>query len=120
MTCDLTVVMKRKYSSNIEIVSQEHSIAVAENKALLAYTDNSAYMVAVIEINPQEIFAKERMNVIFKIERVCKCFNIQRVFNHAFSSSLAKCAVCGLPFGQSILINEDDSIHELVEEDILV
>lgn|SRR3990167_1575616 len=127
MSQTIIVVVKQFYNSNIEYLSQEKLRCVAENKALLAYTERSAYMAAAIELNPQELFEKQRMSIIFKIERICKCSIIQRVFNYTgdkyrerwSGSSTAKCSSCGLPFGHSSLVNEQEPVADidLVEEE---
>ena len=115
MSDSIMIVLKQYHNSKVECLGHESSKSMAENKALLAYTERSAYMAAAIEINPQELFPYQRMNVIFKIERTCKCTNIQRVFNYAGGSSLAKCSRCELPFGQSALVNEQEVDTDLVE-----
>ena len=103
------LVMKRKHDSNIEFLGQEKGRTVAESRALLEYEEHSAQMVAVLEVNPQELFNDEKMVVVFKVERYCKCYNIQRVFKYQEGASIAKCVVCGLSFSQTKVINEEQT-----------
>lgn len=120
MSQQTIVVVKQFHNSNIEHISTESSRTIAENKALLVYTERSAYMAAAIELLPHELTPESRMNIIFKIERNCKCTNIQRKFNFKAGSSIALCVDCALPFGTSKAINEPEEQDALLEEDVIL
>ena len=105
MRLPLLVGLQQRFGAPIQFLSEEVSKGVAESKAIQEYIERRAYMVCVLELDKDLLQNTEKVNIILKIERTCKCLDIQRHFNYEKALSYLLCVACRASFGGEELIN---------------
>ena len=114
----IVIAIQQFYNSDLEFIAQEHTRGCAENRVEIEYTERGAHMACAIEVNLDELFPEGKYNVIYKIERHCKCTNLQRAFIFKHGTSRLYCPLCNLGFGQEAYINEPPPQEEEKEEEV--
>jgi hypothetical protein len=105
MTEQFLIAVQKRHYEKIFFVGKESSRNTAEAKAELMYIEELHHMVAVIEVDGHAL-KEDRYNVVFKLERNCKCEGLQRQFNFLLGSSTLMCPKCRLNYGKPVIVNK--------------